>query len=287
MAGTIRETIRDRLRNFVVDPEVDRKIDEIPNRLSESGYDAWGFNPEFAKWTLSVVKLIYEKWFRVETYGIENVPKGRVLLAANHSGQLPLDGVMIAAALALHAKPPRATRALIEKWFPTLPVVSNFLARNGQVVGTPVNCAKLLENGEAILVFPEGVGGSGKPIWKRYQLQKFGPGFMRLAMRTGTPVVPVAVVGAEETYPSLLNVGFVARLAEFPYFPVTPTFPFFGPLGFIPFPTKIRIYFDEPILFEGDPDEPDEKIGEKVQIVRSAISRMIQLGLETRQGLFR
>jgi 1-acyl-sn-glycerol-3-phosphate acyltransferase len=254
MAGTIKETIRSRLRNFVVDPEVDRKIDEIPNRLSESGYDAWGFNPEFAKWTLSVVKLIYEKWFRVETYGIENVPKGRVLLAANHSGQLPLDGVMIAAALALYAKPPRATRALIEKWF---------------------------------LVFPEGVGGSGKLIWKRYQLQKFGAGFMRLAVRTGTPVVPVAVVGAEETYPSLLNVGFIARLAEFPYFPVTPTFPFFGPLGFIPFPTKIRIYFDEPILFEGDPDEPDEKVGEKVQIVRSAISRMIQLGLETRQGLFR
>jgi len=287
MAETIKETIRSRLRDFVVDPEVDKKINEIPNRLSESGYDPWGFSPEFAKWTLSVVKLIYDKWFRVETQGIENIPKGRALLVSNHSGQLPLDGVMIGVALALHAKPPRATRALIEKWFPTLPVVSNFLARNGQVVGTPTNCIKLLENDEIILVFPEGIGGSGKLIWKRYQLQKFGMGFMRLALRTRTPIVPVAVVGAEETYPSLVNAKFIARMAEFPYFPITPTFPFFGPLGVIPFPTKIRIYFDEPILFEGDPDEPDAKIDEKVQIVRSAISRMVQLGLEMRQGLFR
>ncbi len=182
---------------------------------------------------------------------------------------------------------PRAESAACKRRGCTRSAVLRVRSRNGQVVGTPTNCIKLLENDEIILVFPEGISGSGKLIWNRYQLQKFGMGFMRLALRTRTPIVPVAVVGAEETYPSLVNVRFIARMAEFPYFPITPTFPFFGPFGFIPFPTKIRIYFDEPILFEGDPDEPDEKIDEKVQIVKSAINRMVQLGLEMRQGLFR
>jgi 1-acyl-sn-glycerol-3-phosphate acyltransferase len=287
MLNAIKGMLVEKLREAVVNPEVERKLDRIPTRLSESGYDAWGLSPEYAKWSLSLLKFFYEKWFRVETFGIENVPQGRVLLVSNHAGQLPLDGVMIGASLMLEADPPRATRALIEKWFPTLPVVSEFMARNGQVVGTPANCIKLLENEEAILVFPEGVSGSGKLIWNRYRLQKFGYGFMRLALRTHTPVVPIAVIGGEETYPAFYNAKIVARLAEFPYFPVTPTFPFLGPLGFIPFPTKFRIYFDEPIVFEGNPDDPDDVLQEKVEIVRSAIRRMIQFGLESRTGIFR
>jgi 1-acyl-sn-glycerol-3-phosphate acyltransferase len=288
MTHPITEKIVSRLRDIVVDPEVEKKIDGIPNRLSESGYDAWGFSPEYAKWSLSVFKILYEKWFRVETFGIENIPKkGRLLLVGNHSGQLPLDGVMVGAALALEAKPPRAIRALIEKWFPTLPVISEFMARCGQVVGTPANCVKLLENDEVILVFPEGVSGSGKLVWNRYHLQKFGYGFMRLALKTGTPILPVAIIGGEETYPALYNWKLIARLAAFPYFPVTPTFPFLGPLGLIPFPAKFRIFFDEPILFEGDPDAPDAVLQEKVDIVRSAIQKMIHFGLETRTGIFR
>jgi len=110
---------------------------------------------------------------------------------------------------------------------------------------------------------------------------------MRLALRTKTPIVPVGIIGGEETYPSLYDVKFIARLAEFPYFPVTPTFPFFGPLGLIPFPAKFRIYFDEPILFEGDPDDPDDILKEKVEIVRASIRKLIHFGLETRSGIFR
>lgn len=287
MFDTLTTAVTETLRDLIVDPEVERKVDAIPNVLSDSGYDAWGFNPEWPKWSLSVVKHIYDKWFRVEVSGIENVPSGRVLLIGNHSGQLPLDGMLIASAMVFECDPPRATRAQVERWFPTLPVLSKFFARNGQVVGTPKNCQKLLENDECILVFPEGITGSGKLFRKRYQLQKFGYGFMRLALRTKTPIVPVAVVGAEETYPAIFNLEPLARLLGFPYFPITPTFPLMGPLGVIPFPSKIRIYFDEPIRFEGDPDEPDEEIDAKVETVRSAIKRMIQYGLETRQSVFK
>jgi len=286
MLDFLKEAIGNKLRELVVDPEVDKRIDQIPNRLSATGYDAWGLNPEWAKWSISIVKHVYENYFRVETQGIEHVPPGRVLLVGNHSGQLPLDGMMIGLALALEADPPRAIRAMVEKWFPTLPLISTFFHRNGQVVGTPRNCIKLLENEEAVLVFPEGVGGSGKLIYNRYQLQKFGYGFMRLALRTNTPIVPIAVVGAEETYPGVYNVKPLAKLAGFPYFPITPTWPFLGPLGLIPLPTKIRLFFDEPIFFEGDPDEPDDVIREKVEIVRSAIHKMIQFGLETRPSIF-
>ncbi|MFC1849405.1 lysophospholipid acyltransferase family protein [candidate division CSSED10-310 bacterium] len=278
MFESLKDTFVQQLRELVVDPEVDRRIDQIPNRLSESGYDAWGLNPEWTKWSISLVRWLYEKYFRVEVFGIEHVPQGRVLLVANHSGQLPLDGMMIGLAMALEADPPRAIRAMVEKWFPTLPLISTFFHRNGQVVGTPRNCIKLLENDEAVLVFPEGVGGSGKLIWKKYQLQRFGYGFMRLALRAGTPIVPIAVVGSEETYPGLYNIK--------PYFPITPTWPWLGPLGLIPLPTKIRLYFDEPIIFEGNPDDPDEMLQPKVEIVRSSIQKMIQFGLETRPSVF-
>lgn len=286
MLEALKSVIGKKLRDFVVDPDIDKRIDQIPNKLSESGYDAWGLNPEWTKWSLSLVHFLYEKYFRVETFGIEHVPQGRVLLVANHAGQLPLDGMMVGIAMALEANPPRAIRAMVEKWFPTLPLISTFFNRNGQVVGTPRNAIKLLENEEAVLVFPEGVGGSGKLIWNRYQLQRFGYGFMRLALRTKTPIVPIGIVGSEETYPGVYNVEPLAKIAGFPYFPITPTFPLLGPLGLLPLPTKIRIYFDEPILFEGDPDDPDEKLSPKVETVRYSIQKMIQFGLETRPSIF-
>lgn len=286
MFELLKETVGQRLRELVVDPDVDKRIDMLPNKLGEFGYDAWGLNPEWAKWSLSLIKFLYEKWFRVEVFDINKVPPGRVLLVANHSGQLPFDGAMIGAAMALEADPPRAIRAMVEKWFPTLPLISTILYRNGQVVGTPQNCIKLLENEEAVLVFPEGIRGSGKLIWNKYELQQFGYGFMRLAMRTKTPIVPMAVVGAEESYPGLYNIKSIAKLTGFPYFPITPTWPLLGPLGLIPLPTRIRIYFDDPITFDGDPDDPDEKLTHNVEIVRSTIGKMIQFGLEKRENIF-
>lgn len=268
-----------RLADRAIDPEVDRAISRIPNRLNEYGYDVWGLKPQAAKYFYSAAAWLYRHYFRVETNGIENVPPGRVLLVANHGGQLPFDGLMLATAMVLEAEPPRLIRGMVEKFFPQLPFFSVIIPRLGHVLGDPKNCIDLLENEEAIMVFPEGARGSGKLWWDRYKLVDFGYGFMRLALRTGTPIVPIGIVGSEEQAPSFYNAKLLAKLFRFPYFPVGPT------LG-LPLPSKYHIYFDEPLRFEGDPDEPDAEMGKKVEVVRSKIQRLLRYGLESRPAIF-
>lgn len=262
-----------------VDPEVEARLARIPNDLNEYGYDAWGLNPDVAKYFYSLAAWLYRRYFRVETSGIENVPEGRVLLIANHGGQLPLDGLMLATAMVLEAEPPRLVRGMVEKFFPQLPFFSVLIPRLGHVVGDPRNCVGLLEHDEAVMVFPEGARGSGKLWWDRYKLVDFGFGFLRLALKTGTPIVPVGIVGSEEQAPSFHDATALARLFRFPYFPVGPT------LG-LPLPTKYRIYFDEPLRFKGDPDEPDAEMAKKVEVVKSKIARLLEYGLASRESVF-
>jgi 1-acyl-sn-glycerol-3-phosphate acyltransferase len=261
------------------------RIDEIEVLMTEAQSDAFGFTPEQLKWTLPFVALIYEYYFRVETVGIKNVPHGRVLLIANHSGQLPLDGVMIGTALLLDGKPPRPLRSMVERWVPSLPYISTLFARLGQVLGTPENCRFLLQNEEAVLVFPEGARGVSKTIDKAYELQEFGHGFMRLAMETNTPIIPIGVVGAEEQYPALWNLKPLARALNMPAFPVSPTF-FIPLIGLMPLPVKYRIHFGAPLHFEGDPDEDETVVGARVLQVKDAIEDLIQEGLAARKGIF-
>ncbi len=175
---------------------------------------------------------------------------------------------------------------MVERWVPTLPFVSWFMARAGQIVGTRSNFRRLAEQGEAILVFPEGVRGISKTFDKAYQLQEFGLGFMRLALENDLPIVPIAVIGAEEQAPSLYNFKALGRLMGMPAFPITPTFPLLGPLGLLPYPTRYRIYFGEPMQFEGDPDEEDRSISSKVDLVKDAISSMLDQGLRNRKNIF-
>ena len=266
-------------------PATIARIDEIEALMSEAQTDAFGFTPEQLKWTLPFVALIYEYYFRVETVGIENVPPGRVLLIANHSGQVPLDGVMIGTALLLDGKPPRPLRSMVERWVPSLPYVSTLFARLGQVLGTPENCRFLLQTEEAVLVFPEGARGISKTIDKAYELQEFGHGFMRLAMETGTPIIPVGVVGAEEQYPALWNFKSIARALNMPAFPVSPTF-FIPLVGLMPLPVKYRIHFGAPLNFEGYPDEDETVVGARVLLVKDAIEDLIEEGLAARKGIF-
>ncbi|MCA9564417.1 MAG: 1-acyl-sn-glycerol-3-phosphate acyltransferase, partial [Myxococcales bacterium] len=181
---------------------------------------------------------------------------------------------------------PRMLRSMVEKWVPSLPFASYFFARTGQVVGTPENCKRLLARNEAILVFPEGVRGISKTFDRRYELQKFGNGFMRLALETNTPIVPLGVVGAEEQAPSFMNAKRVARMLGMPSFPVTPTFPWLGPAGLVPYPVKYRLHYGKPLYFEGDPDDEDRVIGEKVEEVREAIQGLLATGLANRKGVF-
>ncbi len=252
-----------------------------PDRSSnEYGVDPFGFSLDYALAAMAPFVWLYQNYHRVETRGIERVPKGRVLLVSNHSGQLPMDGAMIALAMLLEAKPARVTRSMVEKWIPALPYVSTFMARVGQIVGTPENCRRLLEADEAILVFPEGIRGISKLWPQRYQLQEFGLGFMRLALETNTPVVPVGVVGAEEQAPAIMDLKPVARLLGFPSFPITAT-------GLpLPLPTKYRIHFGEPIHFTGRADDEDAELDKKVRVVKAAIQALLNQGLAERKHVF-
>jgi 1-acyl-sn-glycerol-3-phosphate acyltransferase len=230
--------------------------------------------------------VLYRYWFRVETHGIERVPRGKVLLISNHAGQIALDALMIGTAMVLEADPPRVIRGMGEYWLPTVPWVNLFMTRTGSVVGTPKNCTDLLDAGEAVIAFPEGIRGMNKLIWDRYQLQEFGHGFMRLALATRTPIVPIAVVGSEEQAPGLFNLEALGRLLGMPAFPVTLTWPWLGPLGLLPLPVKYRIHFGEPLLFDGNPNDEDDAIGEKVDQVKEEIAGMLATGLATRPSIF-
>jgi 1-acyl-sn-glycerol-3-phosphate acyltransferase len=220
---------------------------------------------------------------RTRVSGIENVPSGRVLLVANHSGQLPFDAINIHAAMFFNANPPRVVRAMVDRFVPTLPHVGVCFARWGQVLGTSDNCLRLLHDEEAILVFPEGARGIAKPITERYMLKPFGLGFIRLAIETNTPIVPVAVVGAEEQAPAF-NVAPLARLINAPAFPIMP-FPPFVPI--LPLPTRYHLLFGEPRQLSGDADDEDEAIAELARQVRLSIESLIRIGRKQRRSIFR
>jgi len=265
---------------------IDENLSQIPNELNEYGYDAYGMSPFWMRRVLMPFALLYRYYFRVEVAGIENLPEGRVIVIANHAGQLPFDAAMLGLALLMEARPPRIARGMGEYWIPQLPWVSVVAARTGTLVGTPQNCIHMLENGECVLAFPEGVRGMNKLFSQRYQLQRFGSGFMRLALETDTPIVPVAIVGSEEQHPSFANLEGVARMFGAPALPITPTFPWLGPLGLLPLPVKYHIYFGEPLRFDGEASDEDANIDAKVDQVKAKIAGLLARGRREREGIF-
>jgi 1-acyl-sn-glycerol-3-phosphate acyltransferase len=256
----------------------------VPLNLTATGVDPFGLDPQWTKYALASVALLHRHYFRTDVSGTAHIPRTRVLLVANHSGQVPIDGALLGAALFMDVEPPRFMRAMVEKWTQTLPFVSLLFSRVGQVVGVPENAKHLLTNEEALLVFPEGTRGISKPFSKRYQLADFGIGFMRLAIETGTPIVPVAVIGGEEQYVSLGNFDALARTFRMPSFPILPQL--LLPFGALPLPTRYRIQFGEPMRFGGDPDDDDSVIEEKVIVVKATIQSMLNRGLKQRRSVF-
>ena len=216
--------------------------------------DEWGFDEDFAEAVYPLFEFLYEGWWRVESDGILNVPAhGRALLVSNHAGALfPFDASMILLAIMKGHPLPRWSRFLVLDWAFVLPFMSAFMRRVGGVPASKHNAIRLLEQEHLVMVFPEGVKGTGKQFSERYRLQRFGRGgFVEIALRTGAPIVPVAVVGSEEIYPKLADARPLARAIGAPFVPVTPTFPWLGPLGLIPLPSKWRIEFCEPIDLAG------------------------------------
>jgi 1-acyl-sn-glycerol-3-phosphate acyltransferase len=267
--------------------ELEERLRSLPTPVNEYGYDPFGLEPSYARNWLLPSALLYRYWFRVKTKGIEQVPEGRVLLIGNHAGNtFAFDGAMLAVAMLLEGNPPRAVRGMAEYYLPTIPFFNVFMHRLGSVVGTPENCIQLLEEGEAIMVFPEGRRGFVKPYTRRYQLQRFGLGFMRLALETDTPIVPVGIVGSEEQSPGLANAEWLGKWIGAPAFPITPTFPWFGLFGFVPLPVRFRIHFGAPLRFEGDPSAEDAEVKKQVRLVKNAIHALVKEALAERRGWF-
>jgi 1-acyl-sn-glycerol-3-phosphate acyltransferase len=267
--------------------EVEERLRKIPNRINEYGYDPYGLSPEWMARSALPGVLLYRYYFRCETFDIGRVPSGSCLVVANHAGQLPFDAMMLATALLLEAEPPRIARGMAEYWVASLPFVGTAAVRGGALVGTPDNCRHVLENDECVMVFPEGVRGINKPFRERYRLQRFGLGFLRLALEARAPIVPVGIVGSEEQQPGIANLTRLARLLGMPAFPITATFPWLGPLGLLPLPVKYRIHFGEPLEFEGDADDEDAVIEGRVAVVRRAIEELLARGRRERRGIFR
>jgi 1-acyl-sn-glycerol-3-phosphate acyltransferase len=285
-AGLVQRLLPAPLRDLQRDLEA--RLARLPTHVNEYGYDPFGYEPSYAASVLLPAALVYRYWLRVETAHIDRVPEGRVLLIANHGGNtFAYDGAMLAMSLLLDHEPPRAVRGMGEYYLPTLPFFGTLMHRTGSVVGTPGNAVQLLERGEALMVFPEGERGFVKPYTQRYQLQRFGLGFLRLALETETPIVPVGIVGSEEQSPGLLRSRTLGRLIGAPVAPVTLTMPWLGLAGFIPLPVKFRLHFGHPLHFDGDPNEEDAEMQKKVDVVKDAIRGLIDEGLAARKSWFR
>ncbi|MFH9663294.1 lysophospholipid acyltransferase family protein [Streptomyces sp. NPDC017248] len=223
--------------------------------------DDFGYDEELTDQVLmSLLRPLYEKYFRVEVRGLENIPaEGGALIVANHSGTLPLDGLMMQVAVHDHHPAGRHLRLLAADLVFVLPVVNELARKLGHTLACAEDAERLLGQGELVGVMPEGFKGIGKPFGERYKLQRFGRGgFVSTALRQRAPIIPCSIVGAEEIYPMLGNAKTLARVLGFPYFPLTPTFPWLGPLGAVPLPTKWTIQFGEPIATDGYPVDAAE-----------------------------
>ena len=265
----------------------------VRRRLSGDYHvDDFGYDPHFAEnvW-LPILRPVFDKWFRVEVSGLENIPStGGALVVANHAGVLPIDGLMTSVAVHDHHPAHRPLRMLAADLAFEMPLVGGVARKAGHTLACHPDAVRLLQDGEVAAVFPEGFKGIGKPFSERYKLQRFGRGgFVSAAMRTGAPIIPCSIVGSEEIYPKIGELGTLARLLGMPYFPVTPLFPHFGPLGLVPLPSKWYIEFGKPIVTDTydalAADDPME-LFEVTDHVRETIQQTLYRLLAKRRNVF-
>ena len=268
-------------------------LDFLRRRVTgEYTVDDFGFDAELTdRVLLAPMRPLYKKWFRVETRGLENIPdEGGALLVANHSGTVAIDSVMTQLAIWDHHPEHRHLRMLGANLVFQLPVVGEMARKGGHTLACAPDAERLLSTGELVGVWPEGFKGIGKPFSERYKLQRFGRGgFVAAALRTKTPIIPCSIVGAEEIYPILGNAKLLARMMGMPYFPITPTFPWLGPLGMVPLPSRWIIEFGEPIRTdefpEGAADDP-MLVFDLTDQVRETIQQTLYRLLVARRSVF-
>jgi len=247
------------------------------------GFDVFGASPVWVEHAERAVSLLYDRWFRVTSRGSEHLPStGPAILVSNHGGTLPFDAVMLWMDVLRHTHPPRLLRPIADHFLLKLPYIGNLAMRTGSVGGTRGNVRKLLDDGELILVFPEGVRGMAKGFARRYELGHFSVGHVELSIRHRAPVVPTAVVGAEEQMPQIGRVP-VGGLFGVPYLPI--------PLSPLPLPVRYHVYYGEPIALHDEypPEAADDPraLEGAAERVHLAVARLIDEGLRERLGVFR
>jgi 1-acyl-sn-glycerol-3-phosphate acyltransferase len=277
-------------------PQPDRLKDILAflrRRLTgEYGIDEFGFDEDLTEEILApVARLFHEKWWRVDWLGLENVPsEGPALLVSNHAGTVPWDAVVMKFGVLDQHPAHRHVRLLAADLAFRLPFIGALARKSGNTLACAEDAYRLLAGGQLLGVFPEGYKGVGKPFSQRYKLQRFGRGgFIEIALRTGSPIVPVAIVGSEEIHPMIHDARTIARMFGFPYFPITPTFPWLGPLGVIPVPSKWIIEFGEPILTDGFPEDAWQDpltVFEMTDRVRDEIQQTLYRNLTLRRSVF-
>jgi 1-acyl-sn-glycerol-3-phosphate acyltransferase len=253
--------------------------------------DDFGFDPELRGVLAKVAEPLYRHYFRVRTLGVNRIPdEGPALIVGNHSGTVALDSLMVNHAVATEHPRERIVRNLAADLVYRLPFVGPLARKTGNAVACDEDALELLGRGELLGVYPEGFKGVGKGWSERYRLQRFGRGgFVEIALKARAPIIPVAVVGAEEAYPMIANAKLLARALGFPYFPVTPTFPLLGPLGLLPLPSKWIIEFGDPISMEDYPRDAVEDpmlVFEIADSIRDHIQQMLLRNLRLRGGAF-
>ncbi len=262
-----------------VDPEVAERLDRLELPFNSYGIDPYGISKSYLGPWFSAVKFFFRTYFSVESHGIHHVPpRGRVMLVGNHSGGVAIDGMMVIASQFFEMEPPRLAQGMAEKFLNKLPFASQMTSRLGHLTGLPEHAERLLSDERMLMVFPEGARGTAKLYKERYSLVGFGSGFMRLAMKMKTPVVPFAFLGGGEAVPTIANAYTLGKLMGVPYIPVTPW------VLAVPIPAKLEIYYSAPMTFEGSGSEEDEVVHGYVDQVKARIASLIETGRKRRRG---
>tara|TARA_R110000868_G_scaffold14661_6_gene67861 strand:- start:969 stop:1859 length:891 start_codon:yes stop_codon:yes gene_type:complete len=266
--------------NDASSPENKTFFDQIFTKL-ESRYpnreDPWGLNLRRARKSLERVWPLYKHYFKVRCFGLENISDQPFIVVANHSGQIAIDGMLICSMFSTEVEPPRILRPMVERFFTGIPFIGSWAAEGGAVLGDRQNCINLLERKESVLVFPEGVRGIAKDSSDFYEMKSFGRGFFRIALATGVPILPIAVVGAEEFYPLVWHPLKLAKKIGLPAFPITP--------NLVPLPSPVDIHVGKPFVIpkELSADAPDSELDIHIDSIHASIQKMLDEGLQSRR----
>ncbi|MBT3181707.1 MAG: acyltransferase family protein [Deltaproteobacteria bacterium] len=266
------------------------KLDEL-RKLTNEDCDEFGLSASFMEWTRPFFQFLYHQYFRVDTVGIKSIPaKSPAILVGNHSGTLPYDGTMSHMAIFNEHPKQRLLRFLVDDFVNNIPLVGGAIEKMGGIRASFDNATELLRKGHLVMIFPEGTDGIGKTYDEKYQLRPFDhAGFVRLAIKMRVPVIPVSIIGAEEIHPLIWKSKTMAEKLGVPYIPFTPTFPWLGPLGFIPLPTKWKIVFGKPIRytkFKTSDARRNKLVSQEADKVRAIIQNTLDRELKKRKSIW-